>query len=289
MKKRTFFQPNYQNTPLNLLCEFRSSFTSHSPCPGLIDRWQVNEQCLSHNQTKAAVSTETDGGPFISANPYLSPLSCFLPQPDLPVVVASFLFSAIFSLRFPGSVDIRLFAPRLLSFPRRRRLPPCPATLAPSPTARFNSPPRSACIMNVCHIRRLISVGRCRHQNVCATRRDAARAPCRPDCVIDFRCLLSGAVLSRLMDSSSTVHRHRLLMPTLFSNFLISYLSTSLPPTAPSTPLMDYCRTLFPPPSPTEVADCICSRTSDRKLCHEMKGRWGRENGRKTRIQATIL
>lgn len=49
----------------------------------------------------------------------------------------------------------------------------------------------SACIMNVCHIRQLISVDRCQAKTF---------ARRRPDCVIDFQCLLSDELRSIAID-----------------------------------------------------------------------------------------
>lgn len=74
-----------------------------------------------------------------------------------------------------------------------------PSPLVPTPTERIA--PRlileSACIMNVCHIRQLISVDRCQAKTF---------ARRRPDCVIDFQCLLS-ELRSIAIDGLKQLHR----------------------------------------------------------------------------------
>ena len=128
--------------------------------------------------------------------------SLFFFQPDLPVVP----FLHYFYLRFPGSVSIVYsLCSSSLSFQPSLFFRMSTSTLVPlfsrHPTARLNST-QSACIMNVCHIRQLISVGHCRIKTF--ARRDAAPARLR----YRFPMLAQRSyVLSQLMDSSSPVHR----------------------------------------------------------------------------------
>lgn len=152
--------------------------------------------------------------------------SIYFGQVSLPFSFSSLLFSLLllfpFSLIHP-SLSNRSFPPPFYRFLGRfRRLFRSLPSLFLSPDFAISSRsaatmhPRlilqSACIMNVCHIRQLISVDRCHAKTVCAT---PARLRYR------FPMLAQRYALSRLMDSSSFVARTSLTFnANAFQKFL---------------------------------------------------------------------
>lgn len=142
-----------------------------------------------------------------------------------------FLQFHLFPLPSPGSPSIYLFLCSLLSHaPVSRFIPRSPSNVPPSPVDSVIRMHYERLSHSPAHISRPLS-----RQNVCTT---PTRLRYR------FPMLAQRYAVLRLMDSSSSplVHR-RLLMLTLLSNFLISFIPVFPPPRSPRwtivVPLVD--------------------------------------------------